>query len=234
MTTAARTLAIGDVHGCAAAFDAVLDAAAPRAGDVVVTLGDYVDRGPDSRGVLDRLVRWPVDRPEARLVPLRGNHEVMMLDARKSPADAHRWLSCGGEAALLSYAGRPGGPGQLEDVPAAHWTILEDRLLGYFETDTHFFVHANAYADRPLDEQPDFMLYWESWHEPPPPHENGKVMVCGHTAQRSGFPRVTPYAICLDTAACRGQWLTCLCCETGELWQANQAGETRSLWLDEV
>lgn len=57
----------------------------------------------------------------------------------------------------------------------------------YFEMDSHFFVHANAYADCSLRDQPDSMLYWESFDDPPP-HESGKVMVCGHTSQKSGLP----------------------------------------------
>ena len=230
---ATRHLAIGDVHGCATAFDALLALVAPRPGDVVVTLGDYVDRGRNSRGVLDRLIRFGEDWPGVTLVSLRGNHEIMMLEARDNAAAEQRWRDCGGDAALRSYA-PPGKEGSLSDVPAEHWAFLEDRLTAFHEADAHFFVHANAYADVSLGEQPAFMLYWESWDGPPPPHESGKRMICGHTPQRTGLPRVTPYAVCLDTNACRTGWLSCLCVETGELWQADERGRTRTLWLDEV
>ena len=73
-----RLLAISDIHGCSRAFDTLLDAVAPKPDDQIITLGDYVDRGPDSRGVLDRLVAL---HDTGRLIALRGNHDVMMLEA---------------------------------------------------------------------------------------------------------------------------------------------------------
>ncbi|NNJ25681.1 metallophosphoesterase family protein [Alienimonas chondri] len=228
-----RHLAIGDIHGCLTAFETLLALVAPQPGDVVVALGDYVDRGPNSRGVLDRLIRFEQDVPGVSLVSLRGNHEIMLCDARDGVAERRRWLDCGGDATLGSYA--PLGQGaSIDHIPVDHWTFLDEWLSAYHETDDHIFVHANLYPDVPLEEQPDFMLYWELWEEAPPPHESGKRMICGHTRQRSGLPRVTPYAVCIDTGACRDGWLTCLCAETGELWQANERGETRTLWLDEV
>ncbi|MGL4552234.1 MAG: metallophosphoesterase, partial [Gemmataceae bacterium] len=72
-----RTLAIGDIHGYSATLDALLQAVAPAADDRVVTLGDYVDRGPDSRGVIDRLIAL---HATGRLIPLFGNHDEMMLE----------------------------------------------------------------------------------------------------------------------------------------------------------
>ncbi|MFH5806732.1 metallophosphoesterase [Alienimonas sp. DA493] len=231
--TARRHLAIGDVHGCAAALDALLALVAPRPGDVVIPLGDLVDRGPDTRGVLDRLIRFEADFPEVELVPLRGNHEIMMCEARDGFDQRRRWLECGGDATLGSYA--PLEPGRsLAPVPAEHWAFLDERLVPFFESDDSLFVHANLYPDLPLTEQPDFMLYWEFFPEAPPPHVSGKRMICGHTRQRSGLPRVMPSAVCIDTGACKGGWLTCLCTETGEVWQADGAGRTRTMWLDEI
>ena len=230
---AGRTLAVGDIHGCSTALDAVLGAANVRPGDVVVTLGDLVDRGPDTRGVLDRLTRWEEYRPGVRLVPLRGNHELMLLAAAGGGEAAAFWLECGGDAALASYA-PPGRGGVYSDIPGDHLAFLRGGLSDFCETETHFFVHANALPDWPLAEQPPETLFWEFWHGNTAPHENGKIMVCGHTRQRSGLPRVAPHAVCIDTGACRGGWLSCLHTESGRLWQANQAGETRTLWLDEV
>ena len=136
-----RVLAIGDVHGCSFLLDDLLAWVAPAADDTVVTLGDYVDRGPDSRGVLDRLVR--MKREGKRLVCLRGNHELMMLDARGGDRGATAdWLSVGGLQTLGSYGPSPGRTGTLVDVPAEHWDFLEYNLLDYFETGTHIFVHA--------------------------------------------------------------------------------------------
>src|SRR5690349_21747156 len=96
-----RCLAIGDIHGCARALDALLGAVRPRVGDVVVTLGDYVNRGRDSCGVLMRLVRL---HEQGLLVPLMGNHEQMMLEAREGGEKLRRFLGVGGDRTLASYS----------------------------------------------------------------------------------------------------------------------------------
>jgi serine/threonine protein phosphatase 1 len=222
-----RYLAVGDIHGCFQALRA-LEAAVPfAADDVLVMLGDYVDRGPDSCAVLDWLVARARVGP---LVALRGNHEVMMLRAREGDDLLREWLSCGGDGALASYS-HVGDEGRLVDVPDEHWQFLE-QTRAWFEIDTHFFVHANAYPNYPLDEQPHFMLYWEPFNDPAP-HESGKVMVCGHTPQKSGRPRCLGHAVCIDTWAYGKGWLTCLDVASGRYWQANQRGETRVGWVED-
>ena len=75
-----RELAISDIHGCLTALDALLELVAPQPDDLLILLGDYVDRGPDTRGVIDRVLELTKSHP--RLITLRGNHELMMLDAR--------------------------------------------------------------------------------------------------------------------------------------------------------
>src|SRR5262245_55090137 len=96
-----RTFAIGDIHGCSRAFDTLLVQVAPRPDDRIITLGDYVDRGPDSCGVINRLLALS---KQLRLVCLRGNHDQMMLDARDSPLAEEMWLECGGRETLRSYS----------------------------------------------------------------------------------------------------------------------------------
>jgi serine/threonine protein phosphatase 1 len=221
-----RHVAVGDVHGCFKALTSLVEFVELRPDDVLVTLGDYVDRGPDSCAVLDWLIAL---RRRGKLVALRGNHEIMMLASRDSDEAMSTWKQCGGDAALASYSPF-GDAGRLVDVPDAHWELLES-TLAYHETPTHFFVHANAYPDCPLAEQPDFMLYWEQFDNPAP-HESGKVMVCGHTPQKSGRPRSVGHAICIDTWACGKGWLTALDVATGRYWQANQKGERRGGWLE--
>lgn len=217
-----RHLAVGDIHGCFRALTTLAASVPFRPDDTVITLGDYVDRGPDSHAVLDWLIAYG---RRGNLVALRGNHEIMMLDARDGGEALERWVGCGGDATLASYSPL-GDAGRLADVPDEHWQFLEGQTRGWYETPTHFFVHANAYPDTPLDEQPDFMLYWEGFGDPPP-HESGKVMVCGHTPQKSGVPRDRGHAVCIDTKAYGGGWLTCLDTASGRYWQANQQGETR-------
>lgn len=223
-----RVLAIGDIHGCSRALDALLAAVKPQPEDLIVTLGDYVDRGSDSRGVLDRLIAL---HATGRLVALRGNHEQMMVEARQDPAAVEGWITCGGKQTLASYAAL-GSPGRLEDVPNTHWDFLENALADWHETDTHFFVHANAHPELPLDEQPAYMLLWEPFNDPSP-HLSGKVMVCGHTQQISGDPVNLGHAICIDTYAYGRGWLTCLDVKSGRVWQANQKGRGRLCWIDD-
>ena len=91
-----RTIAIGDIHGCSTA-DRAIEMIALEPADTLVTLGDYVDRGSDSKGVLDLLIGL-ADR--CRLIPILGNHDEMMLRAREGRADFQFWLHCGGDAAL--------------------------------------------------------------------------------------------------------------------------------------
>src|ERR1043166_1885627 len=100
-----RLLAIGDVHGCTRAWDALLELVAPAADDWIVTLGDYIDRGPDSRGAVDRMLKLNAG---GQLVALRGNHEEMLLEARNNEAMREEWLAFGGRETLGSY-GAPGG-----------------------------------------------------------------------------------------------------------------------------
>jgi serine/threonine protein phosphatase 1 len=217
-----RVLAIGDIHGCITALETLARFVPIAPDDLVVTLGDYVNRGPDSRGVLDWLI---ARRKTARVVALLGNHEIMMLAARDGGEALDRFVGYGGDATLDSYA-PPGRKGTLDDVPDEHWRFLEDGVCAWYETATHFFVHANAYPDIPLDEQPDYMLHWEKFNDPPP-HESGKIMICGHTSQKSGEPRSIRHAVCIDTWAYGRGWLTCLDVESGVYHQANQLGETR-------
>ena len=95
------------------------------------------------------------------------------------------------------------------------------------------FIHAAAYGEYPMDEQPEYMLFWERFGMITR-REDGKVFVCGHTSQKSGLPKRTDYAICIDTNACRGGWLTCLDVDTGHYYQANETGDTRDGWLDDL
>jgi serine/threonine protein phosphatase 1 len=231
-----RILAIGDIHGCSIAFDTLLAAVNLQSDDKIITLGDYVDRGPDSKGAIDRLIAL---HDAGQLTALRGNHELMMLQARDSttlPKAARRpnksqWLAKGGTATLASYA-KPGKVGKLKDVPEQHWHFIENVCVNWYEIDTHFFVHANASPDLSLAEQPDQMLFWEKFSNPAP-HFSGKTMVCGHTSQKSGLPLNFGHAICIDTRVYGKGWLTCLDVTTGRVWQANQVAQHRTAWIDD-
>src|SRR4051794_24309460 len=146
-----RTLAIGDIHGCLRAFDLLLAEVEPQRGDLVITLGDHVDRGPDSNGVLDRLVEL---RSRCRLLSLTGNHELMMLAAREDREHFDEWLRCGGQPTLQSYGASDEWETFARGISERHWRFLKDNCVPHYESATHLFVHANAHPDVPLTEQP--------------------------------------------------------------------------------
>lgn len=215
----ARTIAIGDIHGCSKALRSVIEAIQPASNDTLVMLGDYVDRGPDSRGVLELVLEL---ESRCRLVPLLGNHELMLLDAVQNPNVLGPWLECGGQATVGSYDGRLG------NIPPEHLEFIR-RCKRYYEVATHFFVHANYAADVPLDEQPDYLLFWEHLHfHVPAPHENGKIAIVGHTSQKSGEVLDLEHVVCIDTFCHGGGWLTAMDIDSGQIWQADRHGRLLS------
>jgi serine/threonine protein phosphatase 1 len=215
-----RTIAIGDIHGCSTALDALLDAIRPRPDDLIVTLGDYINRGPDSRGVIKRLIEL---RRRCRLVSILGNHDQMLLDVRSGKYPIYWLLDMGGTTTLDSY-----GPGRdLDLIPDQHYKFL-DHCLDYFETDTHIFVHANYFPDLAMAEQNVGMLRWESLRDMAPgPHESGKTVIVGHTSQKTGEILDLGHLKCLDTYCYGGGWLTAIHFETEEVWQADKWGGLR-------
>lgn len=215
-----RILAIGDVHGCRVALEEMAGLVRFSKDDIIIPLGDYVDRGPDSKGVIDFLIDLKRQFPKVHC--LRGNHEIMMERARDDEFEARSWKGFGGKEALQSY-----DTDSLEDIPESHWSFIAD-LLPYYETDDYFFVHANAYPEVALIDQPDYMLYWDHIFETPAKHESGKTMICGHTSQKSGVPLNFGHAVCIDTFAYGGGWLTCLDVLTGCYWQTNEKREHRA------
>ena len=213
-----RTIAIGDIHGCAQALTALIDVIAPTSDDVIVTLGDYIDRGPDSSGVVDLVI----DLAErCQVVPLVGNHEAMLLDSHESPQCFEFWQRCGGHETLESYGG------SLSGIPPNHLQFVQSCRL-YYETDSYFMVHANYDPVLPLDEQPIRLLLWEHVvYNMPPRHESGKTAVVGHTPQDSGEILDLDHLICIDTYCVGGGWLTALDINSRQVWQANRDGQLR-------
>ena len=215
-----RIIAIGDIHGCRTALETLLEAVNPTQDDVVVTLGDYIDRGPDSRGVLDTLIDLGT---RTQLVGVLGNHEEMMLEVLHHGGSHHAWLRYGGLETLESY----GFDGDLDFLPQSHRDFL-DNLGDYYVSGDYFFTHAAYDPEVPLEEQEIEMLRWYSLTAGiPTRHESGRTAVVGHTANRDGEVFQTEHLICLDTFCYGGGWLTAMEMNSRETWQANQKGELR-------
>lgn len=215
------TLAIGDIHGCYRALNTMLDLVQPSTDDLVITLGDYVDRGPDSKVVISTLLEL---KQTHNYIHLMGNHEIQMIRAIEAPHHMERFLSsmCGGKETLDNYGG------SFEDIPAEHWEFITSAEL-YHETDSHIYVHAGLESTVALDQQDAETLYYKRFHEAKP-HVSGKPYICGHSIQ-GDLPTNLGFAICLDTCAYGGGWLTALDTDSGKCWQTNELGKSREITL---
>lgn len=208
-----RLFAIGDIHGCHVALGALIEAIDPHPDDTIVTLGDYVDWGPDSRSVIRQLIELS---GRCRLIPLLGNHEELLLGALESDSALRSWLDLGGEQTLLSYP-----YDGVNIIDPAHVEFIRG-CPDYHETDDFIFVHANCDPDLPMDRQPSLKLRWEFLDEPRQrPHFSGKTVIVGHTTQASGEILDLGHLVCVDTDCSRGGWLTGLEVISGQAIQVN-------------
>ncbi len=195
-----RTIAIGDIHGCSAALKRLLAAVEPTSEDTLIFLGDYVDRGPDSRAVLEILSTLAAP---SRNVFLRGNHDSIMQLWCEGQVDQAMWDMIGGAATLASYDFC-----QPSEVPRHHLKFLEE-CVNYFETETHIFVHANYHANMPIATTDQETRLWSHLMWPlPKPHCSGKTVVVGHTPQTNGNVADFGHLVCLDTFCFGGGYLT--------------------------
>ena len=224
-----RVYAIGDVHGRLDLLDQLLnqiqhDAASAR--DLVkhlVFLGDYVDRGPNSRSVIDRLAGPPPSGFGA--IHLMGNHEEAMLDFMSDAPSGANWLRYGGLATLASYGVRPpeedATPDHVDDarrlllanMPASHKSFLKALRTSVSIGDYHF-VHAGIRPGMPLDRQERQDMLWIRDEFLNSNANHGKVVVHGHTISMK--PDMHPNRIGIDTGAYATNRLTALVLEGTE------------------
>lgn len=216
--------AVGDIHGRLDLLDALLETiqadAAAHAADrrSLVYLGDYVDRGDDVRGVIDRLIAGPP--PGFEQVCLMGNHEAWMLDFLAEPNAGAGWLMNGGSATLASYGVRAGHgfgfgsrrlqkaqAGLIDALPPAHRDFLDDLALIWRAGD-YVFVHAGVRPGVSLDAQEARDLLWIRDEFLDDERELGAIIVHGHTI--SDAPVVLNNRIGIDTGAFATGRLTCL------------------------
>ncbi len=214
-----RTIAVGDIHGCDRALAAILEAVDPQAGDTIVALGDYIDRGEASRQVIERLLSLS---KRCTLVPLLGNHEIMMLRSLEDAVEMPFWLAYGGAETLYSYGA------MLDRLPEEHLDFVRN-CRRYHETETHLFVHAGYSPMLALEETPETVLFWDHLNtRTPVRHVSGKRAIVGHTPQTSGEILDLGHLLCIDTFCFGGAWLTAVDVESGTVWQANNKGELRA------
>lgn len=223
-----RTFVVGDIHGEAGILRELLEKLHSRAepGDTLVFLGDYLNRGPDSRGVIECLLRerecWP-----GRVIPLLGNHEARLLEhlrARK-PDAFERYLQCyGGRALVASYGAEPDLVSFTARLPPAHRRFLEE-LRPYHEDAHGIYVHAGIPAGKhPRECKPPELLETEYRA-----YAFGKPVVYGHRPQPGGEPLNLPDRIGLDTGCGLGGPLTALILPEREFIrrEARERGEER-------
>ncbi len=215
-----RTIAIGDIHGCGLALQTLLALLELDADDTLVMLGDAIDRGPDTSGVIEQLLTL---QQQCQLVPILGNHEQMLLDAVDNRIPLQDWLIHGGAETLDSYS----KDAVLSAIPDAHIDFLSS-WGDYFETESHFFAHGNYLPRYPLNAQPWEKMRWRSLkYFVPKPHVSGKTAVVGHTSNKQGKTVNLGYLVCIDTFCHGGGWLTAYEPSTGRLWQSSEYGETQ-------
>ncbi len=197
------TFAIGDIHGCHKALLYILDLCRDYAkgqSHRLVFIGDYIDRGADSRYVIET-VRDLAQRDPENVICLMGNHEELLIDAIDT-GDPLNWLFNGGADTLASYGVRK--PADLPDGDIA-W-IRSLRLS--FDDGRRFFAHAGVDPDLPLDRQPKDALLWirEPFHRAKT--DFGRLIVHGHTPLDDARPDVRPNRVNIDTACVYGGVLT--------------------------
>jgi serine/threonine protein phosphatase 1 len=205
-----RLFAVGDIHGCLAELETLLHGLALTHDDTVVFVGDYMDRGPDSRGVVDACLAL-AERTDITTVFLKGNHEDMCLAyLGREGRWGEAWLGNGGAATLRSYGVDPraGTAAALAAMPDAHLGFLE-RLQPSLVAEGWLFVHAGIRPDRAWAAQDEEDLFWIREEFILRPHGLPQTIVFGHTPHRSVLVDL-PYKVGIDTGCVYGGALTAL------------------------
>ncbi|UCG13848.1 MAG: serine/threonine protein phosphatase [Deltaproteobacteria bacterium] len=211
-----RIFVIGDIHGCLKKLRLLFGRIDPQPGrDQLIFLGDYIDRGDDSRGVLDYLLQ--LREEYSNTIFLMGNHEKMFMDFL---AGEHRdlFIYNGGDSTIRSYLPRAANPRnkmiQISDqelidrlIPEYHRTFLNE-LHPFYQTENYIMVHAGLKQGIPIEEQDLDDLVWIREEFIFSEEDFGKRVIFGHTP--FARPLVLPNKIGIDTGAVYGNTLTCV------------------------
>jgi len=223
-----RAFAVGDIHGCHAELSALLNFLKSEQGaspeDHFIFIGDYIDRGPQSREVIETLLQFKAAFPKTSF--LRGNHEDMLMGFLGLGGQGGEfYLSNGGAEFFKSYGIEPHGPVSRlrENLPTEHLDFFKSLELGV-SLGEFLFVHAGINPNLGIDEQRVRDLMWVRAEFVRNPHNLGKTVVFGHTP----FDDVLldlPYKIGIDTGVVYGNRLSAVELVHGSLFQVER-GDT--------
>jgi len=167
-----------DIHGCFKTFEKMLDNIGFTKEDELILLGDYIDRGPGSANIIDKIIKLQSDGYNLKC--LTGNHEQMMVSAFRNPLESVFWINNGGKAVLDEL-----GLLSVKQLPQKYIDFV-DSLKYYHDTDDYIFVHAglNLRLENPLDDK-ESLIWIRKWenHEILETYLQGKKVVHGHTPQ---------------------------------------------------
>ena len=198
---------IGDIHGCLAPLKRLLEHLEPDLHqDRLLFVGDYIDRGPDSRRVVDYILKLRARYPADNVICLRGNHEAMFMDflAGKDP---EFFLLNGGRSTLTDYWGEDWADQPDLVLPLDHQRFYQE-LLPFYTTDDYIFVHGGLKPGVPLEQQAEEDLLWIRGEFIAATEDFGRRVIFGHTPFKQ--PLILPNKIGIDTGLVYGNYLTCL------------------------
>jgi serine/threonine protein phosphatase 1 len=217
---------IGDIHGCLPELRCLIENLPLQAGDRLVFLGDYVDRGPDSKAVVSYLLE--LQRNSAYdFVFLKGNHEDMFLSYLGLPGEhGDVFLVNGGKMTLESYGLSSDSPRDrlLARIPPAHLDFYKT-LKNYYIVEPFLCVHAGIHPLKPLEEQTESDMFWIRNPFIYQSHILPYIVLFGHTPQNEVFYDL-PYKIGLDTGLVYGNKLSCLETQEKILYQISRGKKT--------
>jgi len=207
-----RSYVIGDIHGCLDELRYLIDGLPLEVGDRLVFLGDYIDRGPNSKGVVSYLLDLNEDGPALDLVFLKGNHEDMFLSYLGLPGNyGEMFFFNGGRETLASYGPpsvRPTPDEALAVIPAPHLDFYQS-LIDYYIMGDILCVHAGINPHKPLGEQSTTEMLWIRDEFIYREHALPYTVLFGHTPKKDVFYHL-PYKVGLDTGLVYGNKLSCL------------------------
>ena len=216
-----KSFVIGDIHSCADEVRYLVDRLPLARGDRVVFLGDYIDRGPDSRGVVSFLLDLQKQLSAVELIFLKGNHEDMLLSFLEiGGAHGDMFLINGGKATMASYGLNPNSPSPLDArrlIPDDHLEFYR-QLQNYFLMEPYLCVHAGIDPAKAFAQQTEEELFWIRNKFIFASHSLPYTVLFGHTPQHTVYFDL-PYKVGLDTGLVYGNMLTCLDVDEKVLYQ---------------